>query len=140
MIALLAKERFDKNIYCFTSLCLGGDRKFAAQVRGAGMPPADVPEWKKHITGGQKASYGKKEKKSLLEQRQSLPIYKLKDELVKVLNRACSMNLSIGELQVYFKQTDAHNFDLFLIVLKSLLPPFVYHVFKTTNVLDFMLS
>lgn len=50
------------------------------------------------------------------------------------------MNLSIGELQVYFKQTDAYNFDLFLIVLKSLLPPFVYHVFKTTNVLDFMLS
>lgn len=34
--------------------------------------------------GGQKASYGKKEKKSILEQRQSLPIYKLKDELVKV--------------------------------------------------------
>lgn len=64
---------------------IGGDRKFAAQVRGAGMPPADVPEWKKHITGGQKASYGRKEKKSLLEQRQGLPIYKLKDELVKVL-------------------------------------------------------
>lgn len=63
---------------------IGGDRKFAAQVRGAGMPPADVPEWKKHITGGQKASYGRKEKKSLLEQRQGLPIYKLKDELVKV--------------------------------------------------------
>lgn len=63
---------------------IGGDRKFAAQIRGAGMPPADVPEWKKHISGGQKASYGKKEKKSLLEQRQSLPIYKLKDELVKV--------------------------------------------------------
>ncbi|XP_034309636.2 ATP-dependent RNA helicase DHX8 [Magallana gigas] len=63
----------------------GGDRKFAAQVRGAGMPPADVPEWKKHITGGQKASYGRKEKKSLLEQRQGLPIYKLKDELVKAV-------------------------------------------------------
>lgn len=48
------------------------------------MQPQDIPEWKKHITGGQKASYGKKEKKSLLEQRQSLPIFKLKDELVKV--------------------------------------------------------
>jgi ATP-dependent RNA helicase DHX8/PRP22 len=53
-------------------------------MRGVGSAPADLPEWKKHITGGQKASYGKKEKKSLLEQRQSLPIYKLKDELIKV--------------------------------------------------------
>ncbi|CAD5117511.1 unnamed protein product [Dimorphilus gyrociliatus] len=47
---------------------------------------ADMPEWKKHITGGTKASYGKKENKSLLEQRQSLPIFKLKDELIKAVN------------------------------------------------------
>ncbi|XP_061186085.1 ATP-dependent RNA helicase DHX8-like [Saccostrea echinata] len=62
-----------------------GDRRLASQMRGVGMAPADLPEWKKHISGGQKASYGKKEKKSLLEQRQSLPIYKLKDELVKAV-------------------------------------------------------
>lgn len=59
-------------------------RQLAANMRGVGMQPQDIPEWKKHITGGQKASYGKKEKKSILEQRQSLPIFKLKDELVKV--------------------------------------------------------
>ena len=53
-------------------------------MRGVGQIPQDLPEWKKHISGGQKASYGKKEKKSLLEQRQGLPIFKLKDELVKV--------------------------------------------------------
>ena len=53
-------------------------------TRGVGSQPVDLPEWKKHITGGQKASYGKKEKKSILEQRQGLPIYKLKDELIKV--------------------------------------------------------
>ncbi|KAK3108191.1 hypothetical protein FSP39_002888 [Pinctada imbricata] len=64
----------------------GGDRKLASQMRGVGMVPNDLPEWKKHISGGQKASYGKKEKKSLLEQRQSLPIFKLKDELVKAVN------------------------------------------------------
>ena len=58
-------------------------------MRGIGMMPNDVPEWKKHITGGPKASYGKKEKKSILEQRQSLPIYKLKDELTKVLLDKC---------------------------------------------------
>ncbi|XP_046342220.2 ATP-dependent RNA helicase DHX8-like [Haliotis rufescens] len=61
-------------------------RKLAANMRGVGMAPNDVPEWKKHITGGAKASYGKKEKKSLLEQRQSLPIFKLKDELSKAVN------------------------------------------------------
>ncbi len=54
-------------------------------MRGAGGSGLqDLPEWKKAITGGHKASYGKKEKRSLLEQRQGLPIYKLKDELVKV--------------------------------------------------------
>eukprot|EP00106_Octopus_bimaculoides_P006059 XP_014773501.1 PREDICTED: ATP-dependent RNA helicase DHX8-like [Octopus bimaculoides] len=61
-------------------------RKLAANMRGVGMMPNDIPEWKKHITGGSKASYGKKEKKSILEQRQSLPIYKLKDELTKAVN------------------------------------------------------
>lgn len=53
-------------------------------MRGLGASLQDLPEWKKAITGGQKASYGKKEKRSILEQRQGLPIYKLKDELVKV--------------------------------------------------------
>lgn len=53
-------------------------------MRGVGMAPKEEPEWKKHISGGAKASYGKKEKKSILEQRQSLPIYKLKEDLLKV--------------------------------------------------------
>jgi len=48
------------------------------------MLTMDMPEWKRNVLGGAKASFGKKEKKSILEQRQSLPIYKLKDELVKV--------------------------------------------------------
>jgi len=48
------------------------------------MLTMDMPEWKRNILGGSKASFGKKEKKSILEQRQSLPIYKLKNELVKV--------------------------------------------------------
>ena len=59
-------------------------RQLVSSVRGMGTGVQDMPEWKKHITGGAKASYGKKETKSLLEQRQGLPIYKLKDELVQV--------------------------------------------------------
>lgn len=54
--------------------------------RGTGAPAYDLPEWKKHITGGPKGSLGKKTSMSIIEQRQSLPIYKLKDELVKAVN------------------------------------------------------
>lgn len=54
--------------------------------RGMGAP-SDLPEWKKHIVGGPKgASFGKKTTMSIVEQRQSLPIYKLRDELVKAVN------------------------------------------------------
>ena len=45
-----------------------------------------MPEWKKHIIGGSKGSFGKKTSMTILEQRQSLPIYKLKDELIKAIN------------------------------------------------------
>jgi len=62
-----------------------GGRTLAANMRGVGMAPKEEPEWKKHVTGGSKASYGKKEKKSILEQRQSLPIAKLKDDLLKAV-------------------------------------------------------
>lgn len=57
--------------------------------RGIGGPSnqgIELPEWKKHIIGGKKASYGKKTSMSILEQRQSLPIYKLKDELIKAVS------------------------------------------------------
>lgn len=53
-------------------------------MRGIGMMPNDMPEWKKHAFGGNKASYGKKTQLSILEQRESLPIYKLKEQLVQV--------------------------------------------------------
>jgi ATP-dependent RNA helicase DHX8/PRP22 len=60
-------------------------RMLAANSRGNFLT-MDMPEWKKNILGGSKASFGKKENKSILEQRQSLPIYKLKDELVKAVH------------------------------------------------------
>nr|KAG5695240.1 hypothetical protein BaRGS_008068 [Batillaria attramentaria] len=62
------------------------DGRKLANTRGQAPIPTELPEWKTHILGGAKASYGKKEKKSILEQRQSLPIYKLKDELMKAVH------------------------------------------------------
>ena len=48
-------------------------------------PMTDVPEWKRHIQGGSKASYGKRTDLSIMDQRKSLPIHKLKAELVKAV-------------------------------------------------------
>lgn len=60
-------------------------RQLSSNMRGIGLTAQDVPEWKKHVIGGKKSSFGMKTNLTLLEQRQSLPIYKLKDELIKVI-------------------------------------------------------
>ena len=56
---------------------------------GMGQPNArgaeDMPEWKRHVTAGGKATYGKRTNMSILDQRKSLPIYTLKDQLVKAV-------------------------------------------------------
>ena len=57
---------------------------FAQDMRGISLTGQDLPEWKKATFGGNKASYGRKTNLSILEQRQSLPIFKLRDELIKV--------------------------------------------------------
>ena len=49
-------------------------------------PPSDMPDWKKHVLGGSKGSFGKRTNLSILEQRKSLPIYTLRDELIKAIN------------------------------------------------------
>uniref|UniRef100_A0A182N920 RNA helicase n=1 Tax=Anopheles dirus TaxID=7168 RepID=A0A182N920_9DIPT len=61
------------------------ERTMAANTRGVGMSTQDVPEWKKAIIGGKKSSFGRKTDMSLVEQRQSLPIYKLRDDLIKAV-------------------------------------------------------
>ncbi|XP_037940793.1 ATP-dependent RNA helicase DHX8-like isoform X2 [Teleopsis dalmanni] len=61
-------------------------RTLAANMRGIGAAPMEVPEWKKHVIGGKKSSFGKKTDMSLVEQRQSLPIYKLQDDLIKAVS------------------------------------------------------
>jgi len=62
------------------------DEQSAANTGKVTMNNTDMPEWKKSIIGGSKGSYGRKTSMSILEQRQSLPIYKLKDELIRAIN------------------------------------------------------
>ena len=61
-----------------------GDRYLAADFHTLAAPP-ELPEWKKASFGGNKASYGKKTQLSILEQRQGLPIYKLRENLVQAV-------------------------------------------------------
>lgn len=61
-------------------------RNDPSMSRGMPSQQQEVPEWKRHITGGTRGSYGRKTNMSLLEQRQSLPIFKLRDELIKAIH------------------------------------------------------
>jgi ATP-dependent RNA helicase DHX8/PRP22 len=79
---------------CFLSSSGEEERpQFAQEAKGIGLSAKDdMPEWRKASFGGKKVSYGKKTNLSILEQRQSLPIYKLRDELVKVRNTTLHNN------------------------------------------------
>lgn len=63
----------------------GGKRYLAADLKGIGQVAPEVPDWKKASLGGTKVSYGKKTKMSIMEQRQSLPVYKLKEPLIQAI-------------------------------------------------------
>ena len=64
----------------------GGQSSHMESAAGPSNKINDMPEWKKHIIGGSKGSFGKRTNLSILEQRQSLPVYKLKDQLIKAIN------------------------------------------------------
>ncbi|PWA73424.1 DNA/RNA helicase, ATP-dependent, DEAH-box type, conserved site-containing protein [Artemisia annua] len=62
-----------------------GERHLAQELRGVGLSAYDMPEWKKD-SFSKALTFGQRSKLSLQEQRQSLPIYKLKKELVQAVN------------------------------------------------------
>lgn len=45
-----------------------------------------LAEWKKSILTGSKGSYGKKTDKTMVEQREGLPIFKLREDLIQAVN------------------------------------------------------
>ncbi|XP_056285408.1 ATP-dependent RNA helicase DHX8 isoform X1 [Pseudoliparis swirei] len=61
-------------------------RQIAANLRGLGALPADLPAWKRSAFGGNQASYGQRTELSILQQREMLPIFKLKDQLVQAVH------------------------------------------------------
>ncbi|KAM6898774.1 ATP-dependent RNA helicase DHX8-like isoform 2-T2 [Lycodopsis pacificus] len=61
-------------------------RQIAANLRGIGAMPLDLPAWKRYAFGGNQVSYGKKTELSILQQREGLPIFKLKEQLVQAVH------------------------------------------------------
>ncbi|XP_074281252.1 putative pre-mRNA-splicing factor ATP-dependent RNA helicase DEAH5 [Silene latifolia] len=62
-----------------------GDRRLAHELRGVGLSAHDMPEWKKEAYGNA-PTFGQKSRLSIQEQRESLPIYKLKKSLVQAVH------------------------------------------------------
>eukprot|EP00741_Cyanophora_paradoxa_P023533 tig00021589_g22735.t1 len=67
-------------------MAAAGERHIAQELRGIGVAPSEMPEWKKNSLGVY-PHYGhaNKQKLSILQQRESLPIYKLKKELIDAI-------------------------------------------------------
>ncbi|CAN7032545.1 unnamed protein product [Brassica rapa subsp. trilocularis] len=62
-----------------------GERHLAQELRGVGLSAYDMPEWKKDAFGNT-PTLGQRSKLSIQEQRESLPIYKLKTELIQAVH------------------------------------------------------
>ena len=58
-----------------------GERHLAQELRGLGLAPYEVPEWKQKAMG-KAPTFGMHDARSIKEQRESLPIFKLRDQLV----------------------------------------------------------
>ncbi|KAK9208431.1 hypothetical protein WN944_000785 [Citrus x changshan-huyou] len=62
-----------------------GERHLAQELRGVGLSARDMPEWKKNAYG-KAFTFGQRSKLSIQEQRRSLPIFKLKNELIQAVH------------------------------------------------------
>ncbi|KAF7053583.1 hypothetical protein CFC21_061471 [Triticum aestivum] len=62
-----------------------GERHLAQELRGVGLSAYDMPEWKKEAYG-KALTFGQRSKLSIQDQRQTLPIYKLKKELIQAVH------------------------------------------------------
>lgn len=62
-----------------------GERHLAQELRGVGLSARGMPEWKKNAYG-KAFTFGQRSKLSIQEQRQCLPIFKLKNELIQAVH------------------------------------------------------
>ncbi|KAL6637954.1 hypothetical protein ACP70R_025526 [Stipagrostis hirtigluma subsp. patula] len=63
---------------------LSGGRYLMQELRGTGLSAQSVPEWK--AAYGKAGTFGQRSRLSIQEQRESLPIFRLKKELIKAVH------------------------------------------------------
>lgn len=61
------------------------ERALAAELRGVGLAAHELPEWKKQSLRKAPA-FGIHDSRSIKDQRESLPIYKLKAQLIQAIH------------------------------------------------------
>eukprot|EP00854_Cymbomonas_tetramitiformis_P009293 gene9293-11009_t len=61
-----------------------GERHLAQELRGVGIGGFEMPDWKKDAFG-KAPTFGQRSHMSITQQRESLPIFKLRDELVQAV-------------------------------------------------------
>lgn len=61
------------------------ERALAQELRGVGLGAAEVPEWKKAALG-KAPTFGLRDTRSIKDQRESLPIFKLRDQLIQAVH------------------------------------------------------
>ncbi|PQP91574.1 putative pre-mRNA-splicing factor ATP-dependent RNA helicase DEAH5 [Prunus yedoensis var. nudiflora] len=61
-----------------------GERQFAQELRGVGLSGYEMPEWKKDALG-ETVSFGQRSELSTQEQRKTLHVYKLKEQLIEAV-------------------------------------------------------
>ncbi|KAF3104229.1 DEAH-box ATP-dependent RNA helicase prp22 [Orbilia oligospora] len=64
---------------------MAGERQFATDIRNQVSKAGDVPEWKR-VAMGKNESYGKRTSLSIKEQRESLPVFKLRDKVIEAVH------------------------------------------------------
>ncbi|KAL4525206.1 hypothetical protein Ndes2526A_g07284 [Nannochloris sp. 'desiccata'] len=60
------------------------ERALAQELRGIGLGAVEVPEWKQ-VALGKAPTFGIQDSRTIKEQRESLPIFKLRDQLVQAI-------------------------------------------------------
>ncbi|KAF3931597.1 hypothetical protein ABW19_dt0210007 [Dactylella cylindrospora] len=64
---------------------MAGEKQFASDLRNQMNKSGDVPEWKR-VTMSKNESYGKRTSLSIKEQRESLPVFKFRDQITKAVH------------------------------------------------------
>ena len=62
-----------------------GERHLAQELRGVGLGTYEMPDWK-NAALGKAPTFGINDARTMKEQRESLPIFKLRDQLVQAVH------------------------------------------------------